>query len=267
MIMYIFAVMFTKAAADVFVEPGGLQKHKVLAELYGSVGRSMYTLFLAVFGGDSWRMLAEPLFECGWAYAFIFFFHGSFMFLAVLNIVTGVFVENSTSMASQDLDLVIEDKLESNEEVVRKLRDLFGEFEEVSGEFERSGCVTEEIFEKLLEHERMRVYFQAMGIEVDEAHGLFQLLDADSKGVVNLDEFVMGCLRLRGDARTVDVVTLMYENKRVISSVAALVRDFQQSSSRLISAATQVLESNAGLELRPLQTDTDADEGSGQPNA
>ena len=32
---------------------------------------------------------------------------------------------------------------------------------------------------------------------------------------VNIDEFIFGCTRLEGSAKTIDMVTLMYENKRL----------------------------------------------------
>merc|ERR1712107_826755 len=57
------------------------------------------------------------------------------------------------------------------------------------------------------------------GISVSEAWGLFRLLDLDNSGGVDIHEFTMGCLRLKGEARTIDVATMMYENKRVIASI------------------------------------------------
>merc|ERR1712224_1178065 len=41
-------------------------------------------------------------------------------------------------------------------------------------------------------------------------------------GTVGVDEFVVGCLRLRGEAKSVDVATIMYENKRIMSRLKHL---------------------------------------------
>jgi len=45
--------------------------------------------------------------------------------------------------------------------------------------------------------------------------GLFTLLDTDCAGEVDTEEFVMGCLRLQGTAKAIDLATLMYFNKRI----------------------------------------------------
>merc|ERR1712203_646993 len=72
--------------------------------------------------------------------------------------------------------------------------------------------ITEEEFRKILKVEKVQAYFGALGVEVNHAQGLFRLLDADGTGAVNIEEFVIGCLRLRGEATAVDCATLMYEN-------------------------------------------------------
>ncbi|CAE7399939.1 CACNA1G, partial [Symbiodinium sp. CCMP2456] len=59
-------------------------------------------------------------------------------------------------------------------------------------------------------------YFGSLGINASEARGLFGLLDADESGSVSLQEFMQGCLRLRGQAKAIDMATLMYQNKRIV---------------------------------------------------
>jgi len=43
---------------------------------------------------------------------------------------------------------------------------------------------------------------------------LFHLLDVDDSDEVSEDEFVNGCLRLHGYAKSIDLATLMFEYKR-----------------------------------------------------
>lgn len=71
--------------------------------------------------------------------------------------------------------------------------------------------------------------------------GIFQLLD-DGSGIVSIDEFVMGFLRLKGNAKAVDLVTLMYENrkmsklvKRTLCEVSTLQKTLQQGQQGFIS--------------------------------
>merc|ERR1712050_299354 len=54
----------------------------------------------------------------------------------------------------------------------------------------------------------MAELFKSMHIDSGEAHALFYALDMDDEGVINLEEFVYGCLRLRGSAKAIDMFTL-----------------------------------------------------------
>merc|ERR1711937_184734 len=62
----------------------------------------------------------------------------------------------------------------------------------------------------------MMAHLRAIGLEVNEALGLFKLLDVDETNEVSIQEFVVGCMRLKGGAKSIDLATLMYENKRTM---------------------------------------------------
>merc|ERR1712232_1022536 len=70
---------------------------------------------------------------------------------------------------------------------------------------------------------------QTLELDTSEAKGLFHLLDVKCNGRVNADEFVSGCLRLKGQAKSLDVATLLYENKKMSSQWHEFMR-FVESS-------------------------------------
>ena len=43
---------------------------------------------------------------------------------------------------------------------------------------------------------------ESLGISTDDVWSLFLLLDADENGVIDLDEFVNGCMNLHGPAKS-----------------------------------------------------------------
>jgi len=61
----------------------------------------------------------------------------------------------------------------------------------------------------------MREYFKAIDVDPSEAKGLFRLLDIDSSDALDAEEFLGGCLRLRGPAKALDVALLMHEVKNL----------------------------------------------------
>jgi len=121
----------------------------------------------------------------------------AFAQFAMLNVITGVFVERALE----------EDAEEKDATMVGRLMDF------LSGS-EHPGYLTWEEFEERLEEPAMQLYFKSVDLDPCEAKGLFVLLDADQSGRVEAEEFIMGCLRLRGTAKAIDLATLMYENRR-----------------------------------------------------
>jgi len=57
-------------------------------------------------------------------------------------------------------------------------------------------------------------YFASLQIDVGEAKSLYQLLDTDEDGSIAIEEFVLGCMRLKGMAKAVDIAMIMYETKK-----------------------------------------------------
>mmetsp|Transcript_37819 Transcript_37819/g.70069 ORF Transcript_37819/g.70069 Transcript_37819/m.70069 type:complete len:112 (+) Transcript_37819:2-337(+) len=57
-------------------------------------------------------------------------------------------------------------------------------------------------------------YLEALDINLTDARTLFQLLDTDLSGAVDIDEFCDGCLRLKGSAKALDIHCVITELSR-----------------------------------------------------
>merc|ERR1719272_973233 len=84
---------------------------------------------------------------------------------------------------------------------------------------DHSGNMTEKELELLLNQPDFKMQMECLGIHPTEAHGLFKLLDGDQSGVVSIEEFLSGCIRLKGTAKAVDMITLLFENAKLIRKV------------------------------------------------
>merc|ERR1711879_809541 len=109
----------------------------------------------------------------------LFCLYISFAVLALLNVVTGVFVETAIKSAKRDEDM----------EMVDRLRQAF-----VETDVDGSGIITWDEFEDALDEPGMEKTFQALDLDLSEARSLFKLLDLDDNGTVAFDEFVLGAL-------------------------------------------------------------------------
>merc|ERR1712113_428268 len=114
-----------------------------------------------------------------------------------MNVITGVFVESALATSQADRDM----------HMVHHVREIFQRADQ-----DGSGKLSWEEFQAALP--TMIDYFKAVDIDITEAEHLFTLLDMEETGSVLLEEFVMGCFRLRGPAKSMDLVMMMYESRR-----------------------------------------------------
>jgi len=211
--------------------------------LYGSIQRSMLTLFMTISGGLEWRIAALPMAQLGWHYGVLWLAYIAFMVLGMLNVLTGIFVDAAFQAMANDRHNIIQSQLEERSSVINMIRGIFED-----SDTDGSGHVTFEEFEQLLANQEMVAYLQAMGIDGSEAKGLFKLLDDDGSGVVSIDEFITGFLRLKGGAKAVDMVTLLYENRKISKKLHRIFKEARNANINLshIRATEGALSSNMG---------------------
>lgn len=210
--MYLMAVYFTQLVHDNADKPtdmnrsgdpviGFRQSEAALQHYFGSVGMSFLSLFQAITGGVDWDDLSFPLLGSVSPFACIAFAcYIAFTLIAMMNVVTGVFVESAMKSAKEDNDFFM----------INNMREVF---KEANGGI--TGVMTWKTFQSQLDQPNMKAYFRAIDVDVSEAKGLFRLLDLDGSGSIDAEEFLSGCLRLRGPAKALDLALLIHETKRL----------------------------------------------------
>jgi len=185
-----------------------------LREHYGSLWRALYTLFLSITGGMDWGGAADPLAVTGYQHMLLYTFFVALTMFAVLNVVTGVFVQSATKIALHDRDLVIQDQLRWQKDYIKAALRIFHE-----ADLDGDGKISRVEFEAHLEDERVQAFFNCLELTGVEARRLFRLLDIDGNGTVDAEEFVTGCMCLKGGAKTMDVAALMLEQGKFMDYV------------------------------------------------
>lgn len=213
-ILYVFAICFTQAGADFRSSEEGRRSDDLdsVQKFYGSLGASVYTLFMSITGGVSWGEVLDPLAETGSIFTALFVIYIFFAIFSVLNIVTGVFVDGAIQRSGQERDLRLEKEREQKETYVNMLLDLLEEIDS-----EGNGTISRKDLEDAFQDQRIRHYFSILEIDISESSYLFDMLDLDRSGEVDWNEFVEGCARLKGSAKSIDVHTLMFEIKMAMA--------------------------------------------------
>jgi len=214
---YVFAVLFMTVVADYFEENSSTADPTHLDELrdyYGSFYKSMVTLFMVISGGTDWREVAKPLEVISPVYMPIFIFYMFFMQFGVLNVVVGTFVTTLTDIANKDKESMVKFELEAWENYTDGIRSFFH-----AADTDKSGTLSWEELSCHLQDRKVKAYFQAMDLDISQAHVLFELLDANGNNSISLDEFCQGCMRLKGGAKSVDLNMLLMKTRRLCEQV------------------------------------------------
>jgi len=189
------------------------QGFKDLTQWYGSVPRTLLSLFQAFSGGTDWGEISEPLIDDvspWWGIWFLLYI--SLIFFAVLNLVTAIFVETAIERAD-----VVKEK--------QKMGQAWGLFQSL--DFDASGQITREEMRSHMDEQAVQDYFKSIDLDVSELDTLFKILDMNGSGEVDFQEFLNGCLRLQGPAKSLDVLLIMQEMRSSFKQLANFMEDIQ----------------------------------------
>jgi hypothetical protein len=205
---YVFGIVFTTATLQHLRTSEKLSLEGTLHKSFGTLDRSFLTLYMAMSGGQDWGMFYDCLAPLAFQYRMFFLLFMAFALFAVVNIVTGVFVEAAMQANIKDRDVIVHEELETKKTYLDAMRGIFEEMD-VDG----SSCLSLDEFQKRLDDDRVIAYFQHLQLDVSEACTIFKLLDADRSGEVSIDEFLGGCWKLQGASRSLDLKIMQCQVK------------------------------------------------------
>jgi voltage-gated sodium channel len=231
LLLYVFAVFMTQLASEHRVElKQETSDDRVIADHFGSLGASILSLYQAISGGVSWRDSVQPVIrEIGLLPGIVIICYIGFATLAVLNVVTGVFVQTALRSAQNDEQTYM----------LHHVQELFA-----IADKDDTGVITWDAFVDLCEDPRMAEFFEAIDVDQAEAPGVFHLLDSDDSGEIDLDEFLHGCLNLHGPAKAIHLSTLMMETRTLLR--------FQVSRMKVITELLCCLALKIGISHKQL---------------
>eukprot|EP00927_Polykrikos_kofoidii_P039612 TRINITY_DN3396_c0_g1_i8.p1 TRINITY_DN3396_c0_g1~~TRINITY_DN3396_c0_g1_i8.p1 ORF type:complete len:640 (+),score=115.59 TRINITY_DN3396_c0_g1_i8:128-2047(+) len=218
LVLFLFGVCFTDTVADakgVLLMSGDSVAPDV-DELFGSLARTMMCLFESVTGGLSWTTALKVFDQVGVDYMIpVFVAYIFFVVFAVMNVVTGIVVSQAMETVQKDQDAIIV----KNIDLLFKKGDL------------SCGDITRDEFDNMSNTPEMFDIFKAINIDPSQSSGFFNLLDTEGVGIIDYMEFTSGCLKLRGNAKALDLYHVTREHHKLqafvrnrLSTVSAKVK-------------------------------------------
>lgn len=171
---------------------------------YGNGLLGAYTLFEVTLAG-CWPNYFRPLIErvSGlWAIFVVLYISG--VVFALIRIITALFLKSTMQVADQDAEKVMNDLMKKKKAYIRKLRAVFQAMD-----VSQDGNLNWSEFRHIITNPDVKTWCSILELEVADAEMLFELLDDDGSGDVSYDEFLNGVTRLKGQARSLDLVSVM----------------------------------------------------------
>jgi len=199
---YVAAIYLTQLVMDHRIDDPTSPSSDLLNLYYGSVPISVLSVFQSLTGGVDWNDIVRPLIDhiSPWL-GFCAVIYVAFALLAVMNIVTGTFVEISCSRAAEVKEICMVNQAKSFFELL---------------DVDDDGRITITELESQLWQPAVQDHFRKLNVDVSKGRLLFDVLDSDASGIVDLDEFLAGILRLQGPARSWDLMLIARETRTTL---------------------------------------------------
>mmetsp|Transcript_79574 Transcript_79574/g.257730 ORF Transcript_79574/g.257730 Transcript_79574/m.257730 type:complete len:371 (-) Transcript_79574:61-1173(-) len=171
---------------------------------FGTFSRSFLSMFELTLG--NWIPITRTLHEkvTEWFCPIILLYQSVVVF-AVIKVITGIFLHETFKVAGSDDDLMIAQKARQMRKHVQKMKLLMAEADESN-----DGYLSNDEFIAIAQDARAKTWLAAMELEVRDAQLVFDLID-DGDNRLTAEELVKGIGRLKGNARSLDMFTVMQQ--------------------------------------------------------
>lgn len=247
LIIYTFAVIFQQAVND--YEQSVLRSNATPSseteKFFPGLLRTAMTLLQTATGGLSWIEVESALSNISTLLVVTFLLYFSFIYFAVLNVVTGVFCSTAIENASQDAEAQIDEHVRKSKDYSDRLVKVFEKMDT-----DNTGTISILEFEEMWEDPALQALLSTLGISQSKAWKLFEIMDEDDNGEINADEFVSTCFKLQGSAQRVDTERIYAGLKRLgaaIEDIGGYLQDILQGLANVKSS----VETRRPIQLIP----------------
>ncbi|CAE7654983.1 unnamed protein product [Symbiodinium pilosum] len=219
-IMFLFALFFMQEMAPYLAATEGIETPELCSDeslelwknqrtYFHTIFSTMHVLAMASTGGKDWEEVWKLIFPVGWVAAGAFLFYLLFFMFAVMNIITGVFVEHASILSKPD----------DEEAMLEHMRQLRSDVDYLTAIMElidkdKSGYISVREFLTAMQNERIEYSLRSIGVDMRMPERYFTTLASLSdKREISIQELVYKIVDMKGSASRADVELLSLETR------------------------------------------------------
>merc|ERR1712150_223627 len=205
----LFALVVSHACYMFFLDPSvPVALRQEVFVYFGTFDRAMLSMFEVTLA--NWppicRTMQENVGDGWWVF---FVLHKLFIGFAVVAVITGVFIQETFRVASTNDQIMVRQKDRAKREHETKMMRFF-KAADTSGD----GILTVQEFKQIAQTNDVKIWLSAMDLQVEDVEVLWSLID-DGNGELEPIELIRGVSKLKGAARSIDLMTLARDVKRL----------------------------------------------------
>lgn len=220
LLLYLCALIFAQGISESLADDVFLDQEEAVRNHFGSVGRTMLSLYMSVTGGADWIIYYEILEYTGFLYPWLFLAFTFLFTFALVNILTALFVEKAVEGAKPEREYRILHERQKLAHQAAELRELFFKMD-----LDHSGRISWEEFSSCMLDSNIVAFMGSIGLEVTDAEFLWKLV-AGEDGDLEITTFVDTCMAVRGQASTLDVQKQLLSIERISETLREWERRF-----------------------------------------
>lgn len=235
--IYVFAVFATSniGRSDDFDDLAKITHGFDRDALFGSVGRSMYTL-LQCTTRDGWSSyIARFVIEQNLWLSLSFLVFLMVLTYGILNLVVSVIVEQTLNAARNNAARNRSRDEKKKKAELEGLRRIF----ELVDEDGNGDLTATEFMNAVKDNDEVLWRMRELDLPIDDASRLFSVIDGDGSRSLSLQEFLEGCTKLKGPARSRDMLAITAQADTLQSKLDELGEQVKEAE-RMLDALDTV---------------------------
>jgi len=243
--MVLMCSIFLCSALHEFVvdEAADIATRTWVNSLFGSGDKSLYTVFEMTFSGCWPNYASRVVKDVSPFYAGFFALYVTFVIFGLVRIISALFLRDTMQKAARDADIIIRERMKKTRQTKKELKELFSR-----GNASHDGQLSLQELDVLLRLPKVQLWLGELGIDASDAEVLFELLDHNGDGSICLNEFVEGISKLRGEARSQDLVPMIGMIRRLFGQSKEILQAVEQVAAE-VAAEKRSLAKVPGYEL------------------
>jgi hypothetical protein len=264
--LYVVALVLRETLGEeAIVSDGRSDRESSGPQMFSTLAKSFFTVFRCTVAGDCGDDDGRPIFvlvseNYGWQYGVLYSFTVVLMTFGLFNVIVAIYVENIVSAAKFDDARKKQTRLQDQEMFKEKSLELAmlawsyktgndlskldlcnpENIDHINLQYLYDMEITEAEFARLVDYHGFSDLLSDLDIAKEDQQNLFETLDVDQSGTLDVNELVKGIDKLRGDARkaeTVSVLLVVRHMNEKLATVSEALDDQRKVLESLQAAA------------------------------